>query len=97
MDCKSCCVSFIYQLEDEAHTENNQIHLHPLKPYSPANNFYHAQQISNGKKIMSAIVIAIREAVADSYVKSFLSTYSAGKLIVSSYECLRLMPDTITL
>ncbi len=30
MDWKSCCVSFIYQLEDEPHTENNQIYLHPL-------------------------------------------------------------------
>ena len=48
MDLKSCCVSFIYQQEDEPHIENYQIYLHPLQPYSPANNFLHAQQISNG-------------------------------------------------
>ncbi len=35
-------------MEDEPHTENNQIYPHPLQPYSPANNFFHAQQIPNG-------------------------------------------------
>ena len=47
-DLKSSCVSFIYQLEDEPHIENNQIYLHPLQPHSPANNFLRAQQIFNG-------------------------------------------------
>ena len=45
---KCSCVSFIYQLEDEPHIENNQIYLHPLQPHSPANNFFHAQHIFNG-------------------------------------------------
>ncbi len=53
MDWKSCCVSFINQLEDEPHTENNQIYIHPLQPYSPMNNFFHAQQISNGHAFSS--------------------------------------------
>ena len=30
---------FIFQMEDDAHTKNNQIYLHPLKSHSPANIF----------------------------------------------------------
>ena len=40
---------FFHEVKDEPHTENNQIYLHPLQLYSPANDFFHAEQISNGK------------------------------------------------
>ena len=43
----SCCVSFIYQMQDELHTENNQIYLHPLQSYSPVNNISYAKDILN--------------------------------------------------
>ena len=36
------------QPANELHIENNQLYLHPRRPNSPANNFFHAQQIFNG-------------------------------------------------
>ena len=37
-----------YQMEDEPHTENIQIFLHPPHLYSPANNFFYVNKILNG-------------------------------------------------
>ena len=42
-----CCVNFIYQKEDEPHTENSQIYLHPLQSYGLANN-----TVSVGKNLL---------------------------------------------
>ena len=61
---KSSFVSFIYQLEDEPHIENNQIYLQPLQPHSPVNSFFHAQQTFNGVAVVIYFMKYLRSSRA---------------------------------